>query len=81
VHNDRLVKVENEAGLYRDPASGAIINTNASGLKNYLEARKRMNDSRSILEKHTSDIDSLKNDVSEIKNMLTILIQNSQKRD
>ena len=61
--------------LARDLETGAILNldTNASlGLKLVKEKKRK---EKEQLEKNTSDINSIKSEVSEIKTMLKILIE------
>ena len=61
--------------LARDLETGAILNldTNASlGLKLVKEKKRK---EKEQLEKNTSDINSIKSEVSEIKMMLKILIE------
>ena len=61
--------------LARDLETGAIINldSNASlGLKLTKEKKRK---EKEQLEKNTSDINSIKSEVSEIKTMLKILIE------
>ena len=61
--------------LARDLETGAILNldTNAAlGLKLVKEKKRK---EKEQLEKNTSDINSIKSEVSEIKNMLKILIE------
>ena len=61
--------------LARDLETGAILNldSNASlGLKLIKEKKRK---EKEQLEKNTSDINSIKSEVSEIKNMLKILIE------
>jgi len=61
--------------LARDLETGEVINldSNASlGLKLIKEKKRK---EKEQLEKNTSDINSIKSEVSEIKNMLKILIE------
>ena len=61
--------------LARDLETGAILNldTNAAlGLKLVKEKKRK---EKEQLEKNTSDINSIKSEVSEIKTMLKILIE------
>jgi|Laugrefa1bdmlbdn_1035148.scaffolds.fasta_scaffold01548_2 DNA topoisomerase VI subunit B len=60
-------KVEGNDSLIRDGSSKAIINTNAKEYQNYVEKRNMM-------AKQKQEIDSLKKDMSEIKEMLATLI-------
>lgn len=60
-------KVEGNDSLIRDGSSKAIINTNTKEYQNYVEKRDMM-------AKQKQEIDSLKKDMSEIKEMLATLI-------
>jgi hypothetical protein len=60
-------KVEGNDSLVRDVSSKAIINTNSKEYQNYVEKRNMM-------AKQKQEIDSLKKDMSEIKEMLATLI-------
>ena len=60
-------KVEGNDSLIRDGSSKAIINTNAKEYQNYV-------DKRNMMAKQKQEIDSLKKDMSEIKEMLATLI-------
>lgn len=69
-----LVKIQNSSNLARDLNSGAVINTNAADYKNYL-AKKRVNaDLKEQIKQNSDDINELKSDVAEIKNLLISLI-------
>ena len=63
----QFLKVEGNDSLVRDSSSKAIINTNAKEYQNYVEKRNMM-------AKQKQEIDSLKKDMSEIKEMLATLI-------
>ena len=60
------IKVEGHENLYRDPSTGAIINTEKP-TRNTISSR---------FSTITSDINNLKEDVSEIKSLLRQLIEN-----
>ena len=63
----QYLKVEGNDSLIRDGSSKAIINTNVKEYQNYVEKRNMM-------AKQKQEIDSLKKDMSEIKEMLATLI-------
>ena len=64
----KKIPVEGQTGLYRDGNSGAIINTNKSNSQIAKEhARKVAHDQRRL--------DTLGNDMGEIKDMLKKLIK------
>jgi len=61
------VKIKDEDGLVRDTNSNAVLNSSLSSLENY-KARREM------LRKKDNEIESLKEDVKEIKQLLKELI-------
>jgi len=63
----QYLKVQGNDSLVRDTSSKAIINTNVKEYQNYVEKRNMM-------AKQKQEIDSLKKDMSEIKEMLATLI-------
>jgi hypothetical protein len=65
--NENLIKVEGHPGYYRDMKTGAIVNMNKSAL----EAAKAQKEKRS---KDEQEIQELKNDVKEMKQLLKELI-------
>ena len=73
-----LVKIKDKDGLARDISSGAVINTNATDYMNYMA---KMNAQKSLQEKISAnfdDIQNLKTDITEIKQILTMLIKGEQ---
>lgn len=65
--NENLIKVEGHPGYYRDMKTGAIVNMNKSAL----EAAKAQKEKRI---KDEQEIQELKNDVKEMKQLLKELI-------
>lgn len=63
-----MIPVEGRPGLYRDPGSNAIINTDTSQSKITREARQRA-------KQRDVEIEQLKSDVQEIKSMLSKLLE------
>lgn len=63
-----MIKIEDSNSLVRDPKSRAIINTDKSAYT----ARKKVLENN---KKKEEEIEQLKTDVSEIKNMLSQLLQ------
>jgi hypothetical protein len=78
VHNVRYLQVEGHTGLVRDTSTGAILNTNRTEYENYLKQKeaveKRLLESKQISQ-HTEDINNIKTEISEIKQMLLLLIK------
>jgi hypothetical protein len=65
------LKIENHDDLLRDTTSNAVINNDMSALENY---RKRRKAKREMM----SDVDNLKNDVQEIKELLKQLLEKNR---
>tara|TARA_Y100001935_G_C16971274_1_gene344213 strand:+ start:280 stop:489 length:210 start_codon:yes stop_codon:yes gene_type:complete len=64
----RLIKVQGHRNYVRDKNSGAILNINKAEIE---EARKR----KAERKEKDKEIESLKNEVSDIKSMLTKVIE------
>lgn len=61
------IPVEGNPGYYRDSESGAIINASDSEFQAYLNEKKRRTS-------ELSEFNALKNEVSELKDMMKIII-------
>ena len=61
--NEDLIRVEGEKHLFRDPDTGAILNTDSSGYNQYVKMRKRRQTQK-------EELDTLKKDIEEIKSLL-----------
>ena len=64
----RLIKVQGHRNYVRDKNSGAILNINKAEIE---EARRR----KAERKEKDKEIESLKNEVSDIKSMLTKVIE------
>ena len=64
----RHVKVEGHPDLVRDKNSGAILNINSNAMTAARERKKLFNDRQ-------KEIDEIKKDVSDIKNILMKLVE------
>jgi len=73
MHN--LLKIENMNGLARDVSSHAVISTSKETFQDYRRrknlAEMQLNESK----RQQEEIDSLKQDISEIKSMLQALMK------
>ena len=58
-----MIPVQGYDNLYRDEETGAIINTDSSGFSAYQQAKSKR-------AKEREDIDNMKHEISEIKDML-----------
>ena len=63
-----MIRVEGHKNLYRDENSGAIINTDSHGYSQYKK-------SRNIRLTQKEEIDSMKKDIEEIKNLLRMIVE------
>lgn len=66
--NDRFVPVEGSSSLVRDKSTGAIVNINTKEMQ---AARNR----KEKKQKQQQEIDQLKTDVSDIKQMLQQIVE------
>lgn len=69
-----LIKVKDHKDLLRDPYSKAIINSNMNAL---MEHRKAKSFAQSMVD-NTNRINSLENDLKDIKNLLTMLVDQTK---
>ena len=67
------IRVKDHDSLYRDPKTGAIINSNRGEFLKHVEARKKMHRMETVVD----DINNLKDELSEIKALLRELIKNA----
>ena len=63
-----MIRVEGHKNLYRDENSGAIINTDSHGYSQYKK-------SKNIRLTQKEEIDSMKKDIEEIKNLLRLIAE------
>ena len=69
-----VVKIQDRESLVRDMTSGAIINTDKTEYENYLMRRNVSKQMKMQIEKNSEEIAEIKNDISEIKQLLISLI-------
>ena len=68
------VKVKDSTSLYRDTDSGAIINCYDTEYDSYITLKQQKLKEVVDLETQKKDIDNLKNEITEIKDMLRSLV-------
>lgn len=68
------LKVQENPGLLRDPHSKAIISVDNDAFNAYKMQRERLLNAQESSTKHEQEIQTLKNDVNEIKSLLNIII-------
>ena len=66
------VKVKDSGSLYRDEESGAILNCSDSEYNSYLKLKQKKMD-------EASEMDKLKNDVDELKDMMKLILSKLDK--
>jgi len=73
-----FVKIQNKEGLVRDLSSGAVINTNRTDRENYLQKRNASKELNQQIKQNSDKIEKIESDVTEIKEMLAMLIKGKQ---
>ena len=68
----KKVKVKDSNSLYRDEESGAILNCNDAAYDNYLKMKENKL-------KEVSEMDKLKDDVDELKDMMMLILSKLDK--
>jgi wobble nucleotide-excising tRNase len=69
-----FLKVEGHASLVRDTATGAILNNNRTEYEEYLFQKKKTETREAEISQHTEDINNIKNELSDIKQLLQQLV-------
>lgn len=78
---NKYVKVKDESNLLRDINSKGIVNTDSNGLLEYKKAKeKRVLKNKAILQ-YENDINTLKNEVSDIKDSLKVILDRLTPKD
>jgi len=62
--------VDGHPSLYRDTSSGAIINDNSYEYDNYIKNYELRKNKSERIDKIEEDLNSLKSDINDIKNLL-----------
>jgi hypothetical protein len=74
-----LIKVQGDPSLVRDSSTMAILNTNGTDYENYIRRRQSLMSDKEQLATQAQEINNIKEDLSEIKQMLTALLQDRTK--
>jgi len=72
VHN--FLKVEGSDSLIRDMSTHAIINNNSTEYNNYIKRKNNSVAQQEKIERHENDINSIKQDLRDIRRMLVQLL-------
>jgi hypothetical protein len=73
----KFSKVEGHTNLVRDQTTNAIINTDMNEYRNYKSIQQIKEDEKQKIESLENDISIMKDDLSEIKNLLRSLANGS----
>ena len=69
------IPVEGKFGLYRDPDSTAIVNRDKKAYLEYMKRKKVMENKNNDLNQMKEDLDNVKGEIGEIKDLLSTLVQ------
>ena len=67
---DKYLKVKSDVSLVRDTDSNAIVNKNKDEFDKFIELSQRKYEEKMKFDNMRSDLDSLKQDMNEIKTLL-----------
>ena len=70
-----LIPVEGRIGLYRDTDSTAIINRDKKAYLDYMKRKKIAETKNNELDQMKEDLDNVKGELGEIKDLLSTLVQ------
>lgn len=74
----RYSKIEGNINLIKDQLTGAVLNTNNSEYRNYLALKNQKEKNNLKLNDLEKDLNSLKNDIFEIKDLLRRILNESR---
>lgn len=69
-----FVNIKSKDGLVRDMSTGAVLNTNQTEFENYLARKSQSKQAKEQIAKQTEEINNIKNEICEIKQMLVALL-------
>ena len=68
-----LTLIKDEDGLFRDEESTAIVNTNREEYLQYVTQRDKMRSEKQRITDLEKQVDGIKSDIGDIKNLLQII--------
>ncbi len=69
-----MIKVKDRVGLVRDPNTGAIINMDATGRRNSIEARRIAKERDKLVKDNSSRLEALEQKFEDIESKLDRLL-------
>jgi len=70
MHRSSLKPVEGRKNMYRDPKTKAIVYTDQDEYNNYIERRKSRIERDKLVEDTAKELQQVKSEISEIKDLL-----------
>lgn len=74
MRKNRFLPVENKEGIYRDSSTRSLVNTNKKDFDDYIANRKRLLSDKQRINDLEVKVDSLKDDIGDIKNLLLKIV-------
>lgn len=78
---NKFVQIKESPTFYRDIHSKGLVNTDNRALEEYKAARKKRQNSKHTILQYENDINTLKNEVSEIKDSLKVILDRLTAKD
>ena len=75
MQTDDLIPVEGHSDLARDPNTGAVLNINRSKILESRERKRLRREKKKEQAELRAKVEGLENDISDMKNMLSQLIE------
>ena len=66
-----MIPVEGHKNLFRDEKTGAIINTDTAGYRNYMSDKRRNSDKQAEMDEMKKEIETLKSLLNELASKIT----------
>ena len=66
-----MIPVEGHKNLFRDEKTGAIINTDTAGYRNYMSDKRRNSDKQAELDHVKKELETLKSMLNELASKIT----------
>ena len=70
-----LIPVDKKDGWFRDPDSNAVVNCNKTQYEQYMASYNKRQKKEDQFNTLQTDVDALKSDISDMKNMLLQLVE------
>lgn len=78
--NKNYIKVKDHKNLYRDSSTNSIINADSSEYENYLKRRNANLKKTTEIDELKDEVNTIKNDLSEMKHLLETFIKDQLNR-